>query len=168
LFTLSHRSSYALFEVANLIKKILAALDGSELAFKAQDLAVDIAHKFSAEVVLLSVTPSSLKSNDYIGAGMPFISDEAKNKYLKEFRTSHDMVLVKGLERAKKKYSRLQVSKMLVEGRPADKIIEVAKEGSFDLIVMGSRGLGELEKFFLGSVSHKVAHHADCPVLIVK
>ena len=62
----------------------------------------------------------------------------------------------------------LQVTKELVEGRPADKIVETAKEGMFDLIVIGSRGLGGIKEFFLGSVSNRVADKAPCPVLIVK
>ena len=49
----------------------------------------------------------------------------------------------------------MKVSTKLVEGRPSDRIVETAKEGNFDIIVMGSRGLGGVKEFFLGSVSGK-------------
>jgi nucleotide-binding universal stress UspA family protein len=62
----------------------------------------------------------------------------------------------------------VRVSSTILEGRPADKIVEAAKEGGFDLIVMGSRGLGGVKEFFLGSVSDRVADEATCPVAIVK
>jgi len=62
----------------------------------------------------------------------------------------------------------LKVSTKLVEGRPSDKIIETAEKGNFDIIIMGSRGLGGIKEFFLGSVSDRVADEAACPVLIVK
>jgi len=62
----------------------------------------------------------------------------------------------------------LRVSTKLVEGRPSNKIVETAKEGNCDIIVMGSRGLGTIKEFFLGSVSDRVADEATCPVLIVK
>jgi nucleotide-binding universal stress UspA family protein len=61
-----------------------------------------------------------------------------------------------------------QFTTKLVEGRPADKIVETAKLESCDLIVIGSRGLGGIKEFFLGSVSDRVADEAPCPVLIVK
>ena len=53
-------------------------------------------------------------------------------------------------------------------GHPADVILCVGEEESCDLIVLGSRGLGEVKRFLLGSVSDAVAHHAYCPVLIVR
>jgi nucleotide-binding universal stress UspA family protein len=56
----------------------------------------------------------------------------------------------------------------LVEGRPSDRIIETAKTEDFDLVVMGSRGLGGIKEFLLGSVSDRVADEVPCPVLIVK
>ena len=56
----------------------------------------------------------------------------------------------------------------MITGRPADKIVELAKEEGFDLIVLGSRGLGNIKEFFLGGVSDRVADEAPCPVLIVK
>lgn len=72
------------------------------------------------------------------------------------------------LEKARFSKPSVAVSWKILEGRPADKIVETAKEGGFDLIVMGSRGLGAVKEFFLGSVTDRVADTAACPVSIVK
>ena len=77
-------------------------------------------------------------------------------------------VLFEALKKAKNLKAGLKISKKLVQGRAADKIVEVAKEGGFNLIVIGSRGLGGIKGFFLGSISDRVADEAPCPVLIVK
>lgn len=47
-------------------------------------------------------------------------------------------------------------------------ILDVAKEINADLIVVGARGLNAVERFFRGSVSTRVAHHAPCSVLIIE
>ncbi|MFC1507578.1 universal stress protein [Thermoproteota archaeon] len=47
-------------------------------------------------------------------------------------------------------------------------MINIAKEESSDLIVIGSRGLSGAKRFLLGSISNSVSHHAECPVLIVR
>jgi len=52
-------------------------------------------------------------------------------------------------------------------GQPARGIVAFAEEHEADLIVVGSRGLGSVEGFLLGSVSHKVTGLAECPVLVV-
>ena len=58
---------------------------------------------------------------------------------------------------------------ILKEGHPSHTIVNVAKDGDFDMIVMGRRGLGGLQKFFLGSVSNAVVQEAEnCSVLVVK
>jgi nucleotide-binding universal stress UspA family protein len=54
------------------------------------------------------------------------------------------------------------------EGDPAKVILDVAREQDADLIVVGARGLTGLRRFLLGSVSSKLAHHADCSLLIVR
>lgn len=56
----------------------------------------------------------------------------------------------------------------VLEGLPAEIILEQARECSNDLIVMGSRGLGRTEGFLLESVSDRIVHDATCPVLVVK
>jgi len=54
------------------------------------------------------------------------------------------------------------------EGTPAESILMAAKKYNIDLIVMGTRGLGQLAGLLLGSQSQKVIAHADCPVLLVR
>jgi len=55
----------------------------------------------------------------------------------------------------------------VVEGSPGRVISEMAKDGEFDLVVMGSRGHSDMAGLLLGSVSHKVLQAIHCPVLIV-
>lgn len=63
---------------------------------------------------------------------------------------------------------RLRISTKILIGSPADKIVEESGEGNFDLIVMGSHGLGGIKGFLLGSVADRVADLAQCPVVVVK
>lgn len=57
------------------------------------------------------------------------------------------------------------VERILVNGGAASAVLEAAKGA--DLVVVGSRGLGGFSGLLLGSVSHQVAHHAGCPVVVV-
>lgn len=153
----------------NFIEKILVALDGSESADKTLDFALDLAQKYPASIVLLSVIqPVIVPMISYPASGVSPVPPAAIRFYTKGFRAGHKKVLPQALKKARKIKPILKVSTKLVEGRPSDKIIETAKEGNFDIIVMGSRGLCGIKEFFLGNVSDRVADEAPCPVLIVK
>jgi nucleotide-binding universal stress UspA family protein len=71
------------------------------------------------------------------------------------------------LASARAQLSDRDVETQLIEGPPAPAILRVAAEESCDLIVIGSRGHGQLAGILLGSVSSVVAQRAACPVLIV-
>ena len=62
----------------------------------------------------------------------------------------------------------VQVETILVMGQAVETIVEASKSGKFDLIVIGARGLSPIKEILLGSVSHGVTTHAQCPVLVVK
>jgi len=49
-----------------------------------------------------------------------------------------------------------------------EEILKKAREGNFDLIVIGARGISKMKEILIGSVSHGVTTHAPCPVLVVK
>ena len=148
-----------------MIKKILVALDGSEHANHALDYALDLAESCSANIELLTVFQPvySLISDE-----LDYIAPSVTERYLDALKDYHKKVLSEGLKRANELKPHLKISTKLAEGRPADEIVEKAKEGNFDLIVIGSRGLGGVTQLLLGSVSGKVASHASCPVLIIR
>jgi nucleotide-binding universal stress UspA family protein len=62
----------------------------------------------------------------------------------------------------------IEVKRVDLNGYPADAVVEYAEGIGADLIVIGSRGRGELAALFLGSTSHRILHLADCDVLVVK
>lgn len=61
-----------------------------------------------------------------------------------------------------------EVKTKIRKGNPADEILAEAEEGTYDLIVMGSRGLGAFSRTILGSVSNKVLNHTETNVLTIK
>ncbi|MGA2625655.1 MAG: universal stress protein [Candidatus Bathyarchaeia archaeon] len=69
---------------------------------------------------------------------------------------------------AKAKGAGLKVEKIKESGHPADRIVKVASENGYDLIVIGSRGNSAIKEALLGSVSHHVCQHAKCSVLIAR
>jgi len=148
-----------------VIKKVLVALDGSKSADRALDFALDLAKKYSAEVTLISVfdTPSV----SLLVPGIVF-TPTSTARYLEELRDFHERVLSEALKKANRYNSRLKVTKKLLQGRAAEKIVETAREIECDIIVIGNRGLGGIKELLLGSISNRVANQAPCPVLIVK
>ncbi|XP_058105761.1 universal stress protein A-like protein isoform X2 [Magnolia sinica] len=62
----------------------------------------------------------------------------------------------------------VEIETLILDGDPKDMICQAAEQHHVDLVVVGSRGLGKIKRAFLGSVSDYCAHHAKCPILIVK
>lgn len=162
-----------------MIKKILVPLDSSKSSDNALDLALDLAEKYSAEVLLLSVVPTTVYPSFTAPAAYPFLSVPSAIPYgsvppsviessTRELEAKFEGVLSEALKKAEKMRPRLNVSAKLDTGRPAEKIVQTAENGNFDLIVMGSRGLSGVKKLMFGSVSARVADKATCPVVIVK
>ncbi len=59
-------------------------------------------------------------------------------------------------------------SHLLVGSDPAEELIEYARGHGCRLLAIGNKGLSAVDRFLLGSVSHKIVHYATCPVLLVK
>jgi nucleotide-binding universal stress UspA family protein len=145
-----------------LIEKILAAVDGSNHADHALDFALDLAHKYSAKILLLTVVPPVFLPLPSLNVMKSQAITDASMELENVFRAA----LSKAEEKARRN-TNLSVFTKLEHGNPDEVIIETAKLGNFDVIVLGSRGLGHRD-YALGSVSSRVADHATCPVLLVK
>jgi nucleotide-binding universal stress UspA family protein len=62
----------------------------------------------------------------------------------------------------------LTVKTLLIQGNPASAILDYNKKEKFDLVIMGSRGLGKFKELILGSVSSKIVHHSPCAILLIR
>ena len=147
-----------------MISKILIAVDGSKHSLKCVEYAAELAKGVGAKVLLFHVVkpyrlPDSLKKFakaehmatidvDLLMKGAKFLLagclDEARKAGLKEVEIDAE------------------------EGPIARSIIDRAETFKADLIVMGSRGRGDVEGMLRGGVSHRVEILAKCPVLVVK
>jgi len=145
-----------------MFKKILIPIDGSDYSYNAARVGAAIAEKFSGSVQFLHVIDlTALASYSMGGAMLPTLSDTM----IAEWQRNGEEVLqtvrsMLGTGADACKYE-------LAWGSPAQVIAEKADQGC-DLIVMGSRGKGTISEFFLGSVSHRISHTVNCPVLLVK
>jgi nucleotide-binding universal stress UspA family protein len=151
-----------------MIEKILAAIDGSEHAWKALDLAADLAQQHGAQLIVLHVVrfeplPDALRAF----AEAERLSVEEEEGRYRYARSLGDRLTRAAEARARDKGVSDVVGRTL-DGKPAEQILELAGREGVDMIVMGSRGLSDAKAFFLGSVSHQVANNAICTCVTVK
>lgn len=135
--------------------KILVCCDGSKYSEKAIKTACDLAKRYDSDLTLIHVVDKTKKSDILAGSEYTKIL----RKYAQET-----------IERAQKITKTYGITSNVItkEGNVAEEIIKHSKVSKTDLIVVGSKGLGAVLRFLLGSVSSKVADHALCSVLIVK
>jgi nucleotide-binding universal stress UspA family protein len=139
-----------------LFEKISVPLDGSEHSLKALKVAVQIALKFDGKITLIHV---------YSIGGLA-ISPTPVYEFIEAIRKAGVGILADGEKRVKAEG--VHVETLLIEGHAVEQIVKTCREGKFDLVVMGARGLSKIKEMFLGSVSDGVTRHACCPVLVVK
>lgn len=147
-----------------MYQKILVGLDGSEHGLAATHQAVALAKTLDAELHLLTVTRPYRVSRElqrYLQAenliGEPkYVLDEMTQNIIDEGK---EIARAAGLKK---------VRSDVREGKPARTLCDYAEQHHIDLIVVGSRGIGEIEAALLGSVSQKVSMLAECSVMIVR
>ena len=146
-------------------KNILVPVDGSERSLKALDFASDIAAKDGSTLHVLHVVPEYVlpeglrqwAAAEHVQAPSGWIYEQAIADYVLD--VAIDRVSNQGQS---------PVVKITENGDAAKRIVEVARRHSIDMIIMGTRGLSDLEGFFMGSVAHKVNHLAECTVVTVR
>jgi nucleotide-binding universal stress UspA family protein len=173
-----------------VIKSIVLAIDGSIHAKHAQTVAIDLASKYDAQLTLVHVLTRDHPSDEFArmveverlaDSEQPRVS-ETDNTYSVVARfvgSSNDskearVIVLLGeqiVNKASASASKAGVANVTTEihsGDYANNILEVAKKVDADMIVMGRRGLSNLQGFVTGSVSHKVSQRSECSVLTVK
>ncbi|PAV29650.1 universal stress protein [Virgibacillus profundi] len=138
-----------------MFRKILLAADGSEHSIRSTNYAIELAEKFNGIVEAVYVVDGSTAKSDVLHAATKF---EIELKRKEKIKVVKDLLEASGVE----------YKTNILHGEAGPTIVDYVNENDFDCVVIGSRGLNNLQTFILGSVSHKVAKRVDCPVLIVK
>jgi nucleotide-binding universal stress UspA family protein len=140
-----------------MYQKILVGLDGSEAANHALTHALRIATLMQAQVCAVSV-------EERLPAYAATVAEMAEEE---EYEHSY----FAGVQNAARRLAAGQgiaLSSKIVPGHAAQVLVEVARTGSYDLIVIGHTGHSRLHNLFMGSTADRVVESATCPVLVVR
>ena len=136
--------------------KILVALDYSDASGRALIAARDLAYLSGGEVWVLHLVERELAAK-----ASTLISNETEEEASEAVAGSVELLAKSGIKAH-------GIAGHTVFGYAAREIVAAAREHDVDVIVMGTRGRGDLAGLVLGSTAHKVIHLADRPVLIVR
>lgn len=140
-----------------MFQKILLAYDGSAGAKRALDVALDLAHTYRAELWALSVE----ERLPHYAATIDEVQEEhefAKHYFQEALAVAYLRALRAGVE----------LKSEIRAGHAARTIVDFVREGSFDLVVLGSSGHSKAWVMFLGTTVEKVSRHVSCTVLIAR
>jgi nucleotide-binding universal stress UspA family protein len=145
-----------------MFERILVAVDGSKGAKQALEKAVLLQTTCGSEVYILTV----YRHHSLLEASLSMVRpDDPEN--MDDVLRDYAREVAEGAKDDALKLGAEKVRAFVKNGQPARTIVQFAEERKADLIVVGSRGLGDIEGYLLGSVSHKVTSLADCPVMVV-
>lgn len=137
-------------------ERILVAIDGSPGGQKALEKAIELAMLTGASLNALAVEGKLPAYAASVGE-VDEVKRERDEFFSRLARLARDQAREEGVE--------MEVE--LQPGHAAELIVRYAKQHDFDLVVLGYKG-HFLEDYLLGSTADRVAHHAHCPVMIVK
>ncbi len=140
-----------------MFENILLAVDGSEHAMKAAHAASSLANAMNAQTLRIVIAYDTIP----VHLGDPYMQNAINARVSETEDILQRAVQVVWAVSA-------QIYTEMIEGNPAETILDVARSRNSDLIIMGARGLGKLSGLLLGSTSQKVLALAPCPVLIVR
>ena len=139
-----------------MYEKILVAVDQSEVATRALNAALALASLSQGEVWVLH-----LREREVMGKTGLLTSSEGRDEASEAVNEAVETLTNAGI----KAHGTVRDT---VFGYAAREIVNDAREHGTDVIVMGTRGRGDLAGLVLGSTAHKVIHLADRPVLVVR
>jgi nucleotide-binding universal stress UspA family protein len=139
-------------------KKILLPTDGSEYTKHAVDKAIELAALTGGKVTALYVLDSSVYASSPMDTAVVNVHETL----------SKEAAYATGYVAEKAAPAGVEVEEKHIEGVPSRVILQMAEEGGYDVIVMGTIGRTGISKLLMGSVAEKIVRNAKCPVMVVK
>ncbi len=144
-------------------RKILVAVDLSKFSEALVQYGHDLAHRLDVQVDFIHVLPHAALFRGYEPWLPPEVGVEVREIAQKKIH-----YWIQKAEEAHPHESVHQHQIIVVEGIPADTVINHAKDGEYNLIVVGHRGHSALEHLFIGSTTTSIARYSTCSVLIFR
>lgn len=148
-------------------KRILVPVDFSAASKKALDMAIAIAARLDASIEVMHAVEYPVYAIPDMTVAVAGAAPMAFERYARESAT-RDMERFIGEVVALRSMPGVQLTPRIVEGEASRSILEYAKQGAFDLIVMGTHGRTGLDHLLLGSVAERVVRKAPCAVLTTR
>lgn len=145
-----------------MYERILVPVDGSDAALAALEHAVELQDKFNSELILLCV----YRHYSLLEASMSMVRPESPEN-LEDIMRKYATGIVESAKKRAVELGSKKVRAFVKSGPPARTIVNFSKDKNANLIVLGSRGMGDVEGYLLGSVSHKVTSLSHCPTMVV-
>ena len=145
-----------------MFRHILVAIDGSDHARHALVEAIDLARAGNATLTVMTVVPERTPGRSAAATTSPVDLDELHRQAERNYERTLGAAIAAWVP------ADMPVTGIVKHGAVAATIVDQAMTGHHDLIVVGSRGRGELRSLLLGSVSHHVLQHSPVPVLVVQ
>jgi nucleotide-binding universal stress UspA family protein len=144
-----------------VFRNVLVAIDGSAHSERALIEAIDIAVQGDGRLTIITSVPDP---SSWLLTGGPYGGGVDFEALAQDTERDYRLLIENAVAQVPDDVS---VSTVLAHGRAADRVLEQLKEGQHDLVVMGSRGRGEMRSLLLGSVSHEVLNASPAAVLVV-
>jgi len=141
-------------------RRITVAIDGSADGQAALEVAIDLAKKYDAQLIVLTVAPIVAP---YVPSAEPYVPAPLPNGEVTRYQA-----MVEAGVRLAEASGVTAVTGLCEEGVVVDEILAHVEHDAVDLLVVGSRGRSAARRILLGSVSTAVVTHAPCAVVVVR
>ena len=141
-----------------MFTNVLVPVDGSDNSYRALDAALLLSEKLGSSITVVNVMEQVPITH--------IESEKLLSELLEAYKKENQEILSKCSNIATEKG--LSIKTLLLQGNPALVILDYSKKEKFDLVIMGSRGMGKFKQLILGSVSSKIVHHSPCAILLIR
>jgi nucleotide-binding universal stress UspA family protein len=147
-----------------MISKVLVAMDGSESSLNAYQYASFLAKQCDAALLIVNIFDAFERISSKIKQELGEVAKQIEA----EGGTAITLQMLDDYKSQAKDSGIKDVKTLIREGNAATEILHIADEEKADTIVIESTGINAVKEFPVGGVSHKIVHHAKCPVTVVR